>query len=113
VAPFRSLMVESLLSVQVLLACPPLPIASRTISKSSYSRVSLSHRSFLRSSPHLAILGKPHVGGIWADVNKTSALQLNSLIYRFHPAVLWRSTYPSRDEILSGDALPVHVIILR
>ncbi|KAF9244464.1 hypothetical protein BU15DRAFT_85859 [Melanogaster broomeanus] len=34
------------------------------------------------------------VGGIWAHENKTSGLQLNSLLYRFHPAV--------RDEILSG-----------
>jgi hypothetical protein len=46
--------------------------------------------------------GKGKVGGIWADVNSTSALQLNSLIYRFHPGVLWRHTYPSRDEIISG-----------
>ncbi|THH13712.1 hypothetical protein EW146_g6535 [Bondarzewia mesenterica] len=40
-------------------------------------------------------------GGIWAHVNKTSGLQINSLIYRFHPAVLWSCAYPLRDEILS------------
>lgn len=26
------------------------------------------------------------VGGVWARVNSTSALQLNSLMYRFHPS---------------------------
>ncbi|RDX45747.1 FAD/NAD-P-binding domain-containing protein [Lentinus brumalis] len=41
------------------------------------------------------------IGGIWAHVNKTSGLQLNSLLYRFHPAVLWSCTFPHRDEILS------------
>ncbi|KAI0065151.1 FAD/NAD-P-binding domain-containing protein [Artomyces pyxidatus] len=44
---------------------------------------------------------KQHVGGIWANVNKTSGLQLNSLLYRFHPAVLWSRAFPFRDEILS------------
>ncbi|TFK56995.1 FAD/NAD(P)-binding domain-containing protein [Heliocybe sulcata] len=39
-------------------------------------------------------------GGIWAHVNKTSGLQLNSLIYRFHPAVLWTHAFPHRDEVL-------------
>ncbi|EPS96966.1 FAD/NAD-binding domain-containing protein [Fomitopsis schrenkii] len=41
------------------------------------------------------------VGGIWAHVNATSGLQLNSLLYRFHPGVLWSRTFPHRDEILS------------
>ncbi|KAI0260377.1 FAD/NAD-P-binding domain-containing protein [Gloeopeniophorella convolvens] len=41
------------------------------------------------------------VGGIWANVNKTSSLQLNSLLYRFHPGVLWSRGFPYRDEILS------------
>ncbi|KAM5540103.1 hypothetical protein V8D89_006243 [Ganoderma adspersum] len=40
------------------------------------------------------------VGGIWAHVNRTSGLQLNSLLYRFHPGVLWSCTFPKRDEIL-------------
>ncbi|KAI0821751.1 FAD/NAD-P-binding domain-containing protein [Trametes gibbosa] len=40
------------------------------------------------------------VGGIWAHVNKTSGLQLNSLLYRFHPAVIWSRFFPHRDEIL-------------
>ena len=41
-------------------------------------------------------------GGIWAHVNKTSGLQLNSVLYRFHPAVLWSCSFPHRDEILKG-----------
>ncbi|KDQ63491.1 hypothetical protein JAAARDRAFT_202926 [Jaapia argillacea MUCL 33604] len=40
------------------------------------------------------------VGGIWAHVNKTSGLQLNSLIYRFFPGLLWTHAFPRRDEIL-------------
>ncbi|TFY78192.1 hypothetical protein EWM64_g5819 [Hericium alpestre] len=39
-------------------------------------------------------------GGIWAHVNKSSGLQLNSLLYRFHPGVLWSRAFPYRDEIL-------------
>ncbi|KAF9530110.1 hypothetical protein CPB83DRAFT_789134 [Crepidotus variabilis] len=41
------------------------------------------------------------LGGIWANVNKTSALQINSMIYRFHPGVMWKRGFPRRDEILS------------
>ncbi|EKM51088.1 uncharacterized protein PHACADRAFT_212988 [Phanerochaete carnosa HHB-10118-sp] len=41
------------------------------------------------------------IGGIWTSVNKTSGLQLNSILYRFHPAVLWAKFFPHRDEILS------------
>ncbi|EJD00301.1 FAD/NAD-binding domain-containing protein [Fomitiporia mediterranea MF3/22] len=40
------------------------------------------------------------VGGIWSHVNSTSGLQINSLIYRFHPGVFWREGFPKRDEIL-------------
>ncbi|KAJ7735242.1 FAD/NAD(P)-binding domain-containing protein [Mycena maculata] len=40
------------------------------------------------------------LGGIWSHVNSTSGLQLNSHLYRFHPAVLWRHAFPLRDEIL-------------
>ncbi|CAK5277517.1 unnamed protein product [Mycena citricolor] len=40
------------------------------------------------------------LGGIWSHVNSTSGLQLNSHLYRFHPAVLWKNAFPSRDEIL-------------
>ncbi|KAL0948345.1 hypothetical protein HGRIS_010931 [Hohenbuehelia grisea] len=40
------------------------------------------------------------LGGIWAHVNRTSGLQLNSLLYRFHPAILWSRAFPARDEIL-------------
>ncbi|KAF7295566.1 hypothetical protein MIND_01096600 [Mycena indigotica] len=41
------------------------------------------------------------LGGIWAHENSTSGLQLNSHLYRFHPAVVWRNAFPLRDEILS------------
>ncbi|KAL4402288.1 N,N-dimethylaniline monooxygenase [Malassezia pachydermatis] len=41
-------------------------------------------------------------GGIWANVNSTSGLQINSVMYRFHPMVLWRAFYPHRDEILEN-----------
>ncbi|KJA21925.1 hypothetical protein HYPSUDRAFT_186828 [Hypholoma sublateritium FD-334 SS-4] len=40
------------------------------------------------------------LGGIWANVNATSGLQLNSLLYRFHPAVMWTRAFPLRDEVL-------------
>ena len=41
------------------------------------------------------------VGGIWSHVNSTSGLQLNSMLYRFFPAVHWSHAFPLRDEILS------------
>ncbi|KAJ3512121.1 hypothetical protein NMY22_g15428 [Coprinellus aureogranulatus] len=44
--------------------------------------------------------GRDKLGGIWAHVNRTSGLQLNSLLYRFHPAVLWSKGFPLRDEII-------------
>ncbi|KAJ7264991.1 FAD/NAD(P)-binding domain-containing protein [Mycena haematopus] len=40
------------------------------------------------------------LGGIWSHVNSTSGLQLNSHLYRFHPALIWRHAFPLRDEIL-------------
>jgi len=43
---------------------------------------------------------KDKLGGIWADVNRTSGLQLNSVLYRFFPSVNWSESYPKRDEIL-------------
>lgn len=42
------------------------------------------------------------LGGIWANVNATSGLQLNSLLYRFHPSVMWTRAFPLRDEVLGG-----------
>lgn len=42
------------------------------------------------------------VGGIWAKVNKTSGLQISSLMYRFHPSVRYTKGYPHRDEILDN-----------
>ncbi|PPQ84705.1 hypothetical protein CVT25_014057 [Psilocybe cyanescens] len=43
---------------------------------------------------------KDSVGGIWSHVNTTSGLQLNSLLYRFHPAIIWSKAFPMRNEIL-------------
>ncbi|GAA5951829.1 hypothetical protein JCM21900_004158 [Sporobolomyces salmonicolor] len=40
------------------------------------------------------------VGGVWAGENKTSQLQLNSILYRFHPTVKWSRGFPQRDEII-------------
>ncbi|KAJ8689169.1 hypothetical protein PTI98_013219 [Pleurotus ostreatus] len=40
------------------------------------------------------------LGGIWAHVNSTSGLQLNSMLYRFHPAVLWRKAFPQQKDIV-------------
>jgi hypothetical protein len=42
------------------------------------------------------------LGGVWNTVNDTSALQLNSILYRFHPAVLWSKFFPQRAEIVGG-----------
>jgi hypothetical protein len=33
-----------------------------------------------------------HVGGVWARENSTSQLQLNSILYRFHPSITWKAT---------------------
>ncbi|KAG0145744.1 hypothetical protein CROQUDRAFT_723246 [Cronartium quercuum f. sp. fusiforme G11] len=45
---------------------------------------------------------KSQLGGIWSAVNQTSSLQLNSLLYRFHPAVIWSRGFPVKQhEILS------------
>lgn len=42
------------------------------------------------------------IGGIWSRVNSTSSLQLDSLMYRFHPSVKWSNHFPVRKgEILS------------
>jgi hypothetical protein len=51
--------------------------------------------------PCLIVIADDRIGGIWAHVNSTSGLQLNSILYRFHPAVLWSRGFPFRDEILS------------
>ncbi|CAO1628015.1 unnamed protein product [Parajaminaea phylloscopi] len=42
------------------------------------------------------------VGGIWSRVNKTSGLQISSIMYRFFPAVKYSTGYPRRDEILDN-----------
>ncbi|KAL0066540.1 hypothetical protein AAF712_006342 [Marasmius tenuissimus] len=46
--------------------------------------------------------GREDLGGIWARVNKTSGLQIHSLMFRFHPRVQWQSGYPSRQQILDA-----------
>ncbi|KAJ5995923.1 hypothetical protein N7481_002900, partial [Penicillium waksmanii] len=39
------------------------------------------------------------LGGIWSRVNSTSALQIHSLMYRFHPTVQYKHAYPTQHEI--------------
>ncbi|KAL1985453.1 hypothetical protein VTN96DRAFT_7896 [Rasamsonia emersonii] len=39
------------------------------------------------------------LGGIWSRVNSTSALQIHSLLFRFHPSMKWDSAYPTQNEI--------------
>jgi len=41
------------------------------------------------------------IGGIWSRVNSTSSLQLDSMMYRFHPSVKWSNHFPVR----KGDIL--------
>ncbi|KAK8932748.1 Dimethylaniline monooxygenase (N-oxide-forming) 2 [Metarhizium anisopliae] len=40
------------------------------------------------------------LGGIWSRVNDTSALQIHSVMYRFHPSVKWERGYPDRKQIV-------------
>ena len=40
------------------------------------------------------------LGGIWSKVNKTSGLQIHSIMYRFHPSVNWNKGYPNREQIV-------------
>ncbi|KAL1954743.1 hypothetical protein VTO42DRAFT_743 [Malbranchea cinnamomea] len=39
------------------------------------------------------------LGGIWSRVNSTSALQIHSIMFRFHPSVKWESAYPTQEQI--------------
>ncbi|KAJ5779877.1 hypothetical protein N7457_007597 [Penicillium paradoxum] len=39
------------------------------------------------------------LGGIWSRVNSTSALQVHSVMYRFHPSVSFDSAYPTQQQI--------------
>ncbi|KAG6300502.1 hypothetical protein E4U09_006782 [Claviceps aff. purpurea] len=43
---------------------------------------------------------KEQLGGIWSKVNDTSALQIHSIMYRFHPSVSWSNGYPNRQQIV-------------
>ncbi|KAG6103627.1 hypothetical protein E4U31_002661 [Claviceps sp. LM219 group G6] len=43
---------------------------------------------------------KEQLGGIWSKVNDTSALQIHSIMYRFHPSVAWSNGYPNRQQIV-------------
>ncbi|KAI0141822.1 monooxygenase [Xylariaceae sp. FL1272] len=42
-----------------------------------------------------------NLGGIWANVNNTSSLQIHSAMFRFHPIVQWDRGYPNRQQIVS------------
>ncbi|KUL89390.1 hypothetical protein ZTR_04332 [Talaromyces verruculosus] len=39
------------------------------------------------------------LGGIWSRVNSTSALQIHSIMFRFHPSVKWDTAYPTQENI--------------
>jgi cation diffusion facilitator CzcD-associated flavoprotein CzcO len=41
-----------------------------------------------------------NLGGIWSRVNSTSSLQVYSVMYRFHPSIVWHKGYPNRRRIL-------------
>ncbi|CZT09957.1 related to ACB 4-hydroxyacetophenone monooxygenase [Rhynchosporium agropyri] len=41
------------------------------------------------------------LGGIWSRVNKTSGLQIHSIMYRFHPSIKWTGGYPNQQQIVS------------
>ncbi|OAA50320.1 Flavin-binding monooxygenase-like family protein [Metarhizium rileyi] len=43
---------------------------------------------------------RDQLGGIWSRVNDTSALQIHSVMYRFHPSVEWERGYPDRKQII-------------
>ncbi|QPH02574.1 hypothetical protein C2857_006786 [Epichloe festucae Fl1] len=43
---------------------------------------------------------KENLGGIWSKVNDTSALQIHSVMYRFHPSIQWERGYPDRKQII-------------
>ncbi|KAI1334441.1 monooxygenase [Xylariaceae sp. FL0016] len=42
-----------------------------------------------------------NLGGIWANVNNTSSLQIHSAMFRFHPSIKWDRGYPDRQQIIS------------
>ncbi|KOS22206.1 putative monooxygenase [Escovopsis weberi] len=44
--------------------------------------------------------GEDRLGGIWSRVNDTSGLQIHSVMYRFHPSVMWEQGYPDRNQII-------------
>ncbi|RHZ61563.1 hypothetical protein CDV55_103547 [Aspergillus turcosus] len=54
--------------------------------------------------------GREHLGGIWSvrqpallihnQVNNTSSLQIHSVMYRFHPSVRFKRSYPDRQGIV-------------
>ncbi|RMD44067.1 hypothetical protein DV735_g1047, partial [Chaetothyriales sp. CBS 134920] len=44
--------------------------------------------------------GPELLGGIWARVNSTSGLQIHSLMYRFHPSVIFEDNYPKQGKIV-------------
>jgi hypothetical protein len=43
---------------------------------------------------------RKNLGGIWSRVNSTSSLQIYSIMYRFHPSIVWHKGYPNRQRIL-------------
>ncbi|KAI0340979.1 FAD/NAD(P)-binding domain-containing protein [Trametopsis cervina] len=96
-------------SLIVLVFKPPKPKTGKHIKYRGRIAVVGGGLTGVSSAAHAAAHGfdvviyekSDRVGGIWASVNKTSGLQLNSLLYRFHPSIVWKRGFPQRDEILS------------
>ncbi|CAA7269404.1 unnamed protein product [Cyclocybe aegerita] len=98
-------------TIIILIFKPQLPKAQQTLSKPR-GRIAVIGAGITGVSSAAHAIGhgfevvifeaapKSKLGGIWAQVNRTSGLQLNSLLYRFHPGVLWSRAFPLRDEIL-------------
>lgn len=53
-----------------------------------------------RRRPEQAAESSAELTCIAFRVNSTSSLQLNSVLYRFHPSVKWSCGFPHRDEIV-------------
>ncbi|KAF8152257.1 hypothetical protein B0H34DRAFT_111065 [Crassisporium funariophilum] len=98
-------------AIIILIFKPPPPHSSKTLTK-PHGRIAVIGAGItgVSSAAHAIAHGfevvmfeqhpRSKLGGIWAHENSTSGLQLNSLLYRFHPAVLWSRAFPLRDEIL-------------
>ncbi|KAG8820870.1 hypothetical protein FRC17_009998, partial [Serendipita sp. 399] len=108
--PLQSLIARLYIFIQTIIALIFKPSPPRKEPTQSFGRIAVigAGLSGISSAAHAIAHGfdvvifeaNDNVGGIWANVNSTSGLQLNSLLYRFHPSVIWSRGFPLRDEIL-------------